>query len=111
MRLKGLPMGKIRFKLLTAILALLLVAAAATVAATAAAVTMAQGIPPWSGTDVIVEKFAEDLGGVQAREPFINTDQGDLLLFVFALGGFGAGFTAGYLWRILFAEKQGTVNV
>lgn len=93
------------------VLTLLLLAMAATAFAAGA---MAQEKPKgskWSGTDTIVEKFAEDLGGVRAREPFINTDQGDLLLFLFALGGFGAGFTSGYLWRTLFAEKQRPVDV
>ena len=55
----------------------------------------------WSGVDeTVVEKFAKEYGR-EAREPFINTDQGDLLLFVFLLAGAVGGFIAGYYWRIL----------
>lgn len=61
---------------------------------------------PWGGVDVtVIEKYAADAGR-EAREPFINTDQGDLLLFVFALGGAVGGFIAGYYWRRLITEKS-----
>ena len=43
--------------------------------------------------------------GREAREPIINTDQGDLLLFVFLLAGAVGGFVAGYYWRRLISEK------
>ncbi len=60
---------------------------------------------PWDGVDVtVIEKYAADAGR-EPREPFINTDQGDLLLFVFALGGAVGGFAAGYCWRKLITEK------
>ena len=60
---------------------------------------------PWEGVDVtVIEKYAVDAGR-EAREPFINTDQGDLLLFVFALSGALGGFIGGYYWRRLIAEK------
>jgi ABC-type cobalt transport system substrate-binding protein len=56
----------------------------------------------WSGVDeTVIEKFAEKAGR-PAWEPFINTDQGDLLLFVFLLAGAAGGFAAGYWFRVLF---------
>ena len=59
----------------------------------------------WPGVDEsVVEKYANEYGR-EAREPFINTDQGDLLLFVFLLAGTIGGFAAGYYWRILMVEK------
>lgn len=55
----------------------------------------------WPGVDEsIVEKIAKEHGR-EAREPFINTDQGDLLLFVFLIAGAVGGFAAGYYWRKL----------
>lgn len=72
--------------------------------------TLSQGVSegaegPWGGVDVtVIEQYAIDAGR-EAREPFINTDQGDMLLFVFALGGTVGGFAAGYSWRRLIAEK------
>ena len=62
---------------------------------------------PWGGVDVnVIEQYAADAGR-EARGPFINTDQGDLLLFVFAMGGAVGGFIAGYYWRRLVSEKAG----
>jgi hypothetical protein len=62
---------------------------------------------PWSGTDVtVVEKIASEQGR-EAKPPLINTDQGDLLLFVFTAAGVAAGFIAGYCWRKLITEKKG----
>jgi len=60
----------------------------------------------WSGVDeTVVEKFAEEANR-PAREPYINTDQGDLLLFVFLVGGAAGGFVAGYCFRELFPPEQ-----
>lgn len=59
----------------------------------------------WGGVDVsVIEKYAADAGR-KPRQPFINTGQGDLLLFVFALGGAVGGFITGYYWRRLITEK------
>lgn len=61
---------------------------------------------PWGGVDVnVIEKYAADAGR-EVQEPIINTDQGDLLLFVFALGGAVGGFVAGYFWRKLLSEQK-----
>lgn len=60
----------------------------------------------WPGVDEsVVEKFAKEHGR-EAREPFINTDQGDLLLFVFLLAGTAGGFIAGYYWKELTENKK-----
>ena len=60
----------------------------------------------WKGVDeTVVGRFAEE-GGRPPREPFINTDQGDLLLFVFLLAGAAGGFMAGYCFRALFPPKN-----
>ncbi len=60
----------------------------------------------WSGVDkAVIEQVAEKAGR-PAREPFINTDQGDLLLFVFLLAGIIGGFIGGYYFRALFPPKR-----
>jgi len=60
----------------------------------------------WSGVDEsVVEKYAKEHGR-EARSPLINTDQGDLLLFVFLLAGAVGGFVAGYYWRTLLDQRS-----
>ena len=60
----------------------------------------------WSGVDEsVVEKYAEEAGR-PPRDPYINTDQGDLLLFVFMLAGTTGGFVGGYYFRMLFHENK-----
>ena len=60
----------------------------------------------WPGVDeTVVEKIAKEHGR-EAREPFINTDQGDLLLFAFLVAGTIGGFAAGYYWRKLTEPGQ-----
>jgi len=64
----------------------------------------------WPGVDEsVIEKYAKEHGR-EAREPFINTDQGDLLLFVFLIAGAVGGFGVGYYWRILMVEKAPKIN-
>jgi len=64
----------------------------------------------WKGVDEsVVEKFAKEYGR-EARDPLINTDQGDLLLFVFLLAGAVGGFAAGYYWHVLITTK-GSRNI
>ena len=60
----------------------------------------------WAGADeTVVEKFAEEAGR-PPRDPLINTDKGDLLLFVFLLAGAIGGFVMGYYFRDLFKADQ-----
>ncbi|MDP2279929.1 MAG: cobalt ABC transporter permease [Nitrospirota bacterium] len=60
----------------------------------------------WQGVDEsVIEKVAKEHGR-EAREPFINTDQGDLLLFLFLLAGTIGGFAAGYYWKELVVKGQ-----
>jgi hypothetical protein len=60
----------------------------------------------WQGVDEsVIEKVAKEHGR-EAREPFINTDQGDLLLFVFLLAGTIGGFAAGYYWKELTTKAD-----
>ncbi len=64
----------------------------------------------WQGVDEsVIEKVAKEHGR-EAREPFINTDQGDLLLFVFLLAGTIGGFAAGYYWKELTGNKRQKVK-
>ncbi|HKI16878.1 MAG TPA: hypothetical protein VKA15_03320 [Isosphaeraceae bacterium] len=64
--------------------------------------------PPWEGVDkVVVEKVAAQAGH-PARKPLINTDQGDLLLFLFLLAGAIGGFIIGYTFRALFPPRRTT---
>lgn len=59
----------------------------------------------WAGVDdTVVGKYAKEHGR-EKRASFINTDQGDLLLFVFLLAGVLGGFTAGYSWCLLINKK------
>ena len=59
----------------------------------------------WTGVDEsVIEKMAKEHGR-EAKEPLIDTDKGDLLLFVFLLAGAIGGFAAGYYWRILTEKK------
>ncbi len=61
----------------------------------------------WAGVDeTIVEKAAEQ-GGRPARPPLLNTDRGDLLLFLFLTAGAVGGFVSGYVFRGLFAANKG----
>ncbi len=58
----------------------------------------------WTGIDVsIVGKYAEKYGH-PPRKPYINTDQGDLLLFAFTVAGLIGGIIIGYNVRKLFIE-------
>src|SRR3989339_901065 len=75
----------------------------------ASQIALAQEQGKWPGVDVnVVEKFAQEQGR-PAWTPFINTDQGDLLLFVFLLAGAAGGFMAGFCWRQLFCPPTSAI--
>lgn len=61
------------------------------------------------GADVqvsgIADKYAKEVGAGK-RAPYINTDKGDLLLFMFTIGGAAAGFWLGYNYRDLFGKEK-----
>ncbi len=60
----------------------------------------------WSGVDeTVVERIAAEEGR-EAKDPLLNTDQGDLLLFLFLVSGAVAGFFAGYYWRVLITPAS-----
>jgi len=62
----------------------------------------------WEGVDKsVVERVAAE-HGKEASAPLVNTDRGDLLLFVFLMAGAVAGFIAGYSYRMITAEKRKT---
>ncbi len=60
----------------------------------------------WSGVDeAVIEKFAKEHGRT-AKEPLIDTEQGDLMLFLFLLAGAVGGFAGGYYWRVLLEGRK-----
>jgi hypothetical protein len=60
---------------------------------------------PWQGVDdTVVGKFAREAGRPPSKA-FIDTDQGDLLLFCFLVSGTAGGFIAGHTFRGLFPPK------
>ena len=64
------------------------------------------GQSTWEGVDkTVVAKVAADAGR-PPREPYFNTDRGDLLLFLFLVAGAAGGFVAGYTFRGLFPPHR-----
>ncbi len=60
----------------------------------------------WPGVDESVIKKVAKEHGREAKQPLINTNQGDLLLFVFLIAGAAGGFIGGYYWRGLMGKKH-----
>ncbi len=59
----------------------------------------------WSGVDKsVVEKFAKEAGRPPS-EPLLNTERGDILLFLFLIAGTAGGFVGGFYFRQLFPPK------
>ena len=64
----------------------------------------------WAGVDeTVVGKIAAEHGR-ETKKPMIDTDRGDLLLFVFLLAGAAGGFVAGYYWRKLMEQRPVAVK-
>ncbi len=60
----------------------------------------------WSGMDEsVVEAYASEHGR-EASGPLLPVEEGDILLFLFCLGGFAAGLLFGYNWRRVVSEKK-----
>jgi hypothetical protein len=77
------------------------------VIAPALACALALSAPGWPGVDEsVVERIAAE-SGRHARRPLVDTDQGDLLLFVFLVAGIAGGFALGYSYRAMFVEGVG----
>ena len=60
----------------------------------------------WAGVDEMVVGKGAEQAGRPARKPYINTDQGDLLLFFFLIAGVAGGFVGGYCFRELFPPQK-----
>ena len=82
------------------------VALLASIVLAAGTASFAAGAEKWRGVDeTVVERFAKEQGR-EAREPVIDTDKGDLLLFLFLAAGAVGGFAAGYYWRTLVERRE-----
>jgi len=65
------------------------------------------GPKPYTGVDeAVVEKIAKEHGR-EARKPFLDPGEGDLLLFAFLVAGVVGGFAVGYYWRTLTEKRTG----
>jgi cobalt/nickel transport system permease protein/cobalt/nickel transport protein len=75
-------------------------------AALSGGTAVAADVPGWKGVDeTVIEKVAIEAGH-PPRPPFLDTDHGDLLLFLFLTAGAIGGFIAGYAFRTLFPPKS-----
>ena len=98
-------MKKINFKLQIANYRLIIICLFLLITHNSLLFTPAARAAGWGGVDEsVVEKYAEEHGRT-AKDPIINTDQGDLLLFVFLLAGTVGGFIGGYYWRTLMEKR------
>jgi len=107
---KGLKTKKTYFLSCCLVFCLLLLALGSLPFALCPMQSVAVAAEKWQGVDEsVVEKYAKEHGR-EAKKPLINTDQGDLLLFVFLIAGTVGGFAAGYFWRILMVERAPGIN-
>ncbi|KAF0182802.1 MAG: hypothetical protein FD164_998 [Nitrospirae bacterium] len=71
----------------------------------AGAALAAEKAEKWEGVDkAVVERIAKEQGR-EPSAPLINTEQGDLMLFLFLSAGAVGGFLAGYSYRALTERK------
>ena len=83
--------------------AILIMAVVGTIALSGDNIVREEGM--WSdATDVLSGQAAGQVGR-EARDPYINTEQGNMLVFFFTLAGVTAGSIIGYNWRKLLAGK------
>lgn len=83
-----------------------IIAALVAILAAGAWIGLNQTDAQWAGVDeTVVEKFAHTAGR-PAKDPLINTDQGDVLLFAFTVAGVLGGFIGGYCFRDLFGRSS-----
>lgn len=60
----------------------------------------------WEGVDKsLIGKYAKEHNR-EAREPLIDTDRGDVLLFVFLTAGIVGGFGARHCWPMPIVERS-----
>lgn len=95
-------------KILTAVVIVLIVVAALT--PTLLQARKGDSAGDYMGIDATIMEARAEEAGRPARDPLINTDQGDLLLFVFMIGGLGSGIALGYFGRILLVEGRSTTG-
>lgn len=95
-------------KILTAAVVVLIVVAALT--PTILQARKGDSAGDYMGIDATIMEARAEEAGRPARDPLINTDQGDLLLFVFMIGGLGSGIALGYFGRILLVEGRSTTG-
>jgi ABC-type cobalt transport system substrate-binding protein len=74
-------------------------------------VAVAADAPGWKGVDeTVIEKVATEAGHPPQR-PLLDTEQGDLLLFLFLTAGAIGGFIGGYSFRTLFPPRAKSDDV
>lgn len=65
----------------------------------------------WTGVDeAVIEKIAKEHGR-EAKEPLVDKEHGDLLLFLFLAAGAVGGFAAGYYWKTLLIQRKGRGDI
>jgi hypothetical protein len=82
------------------------IALAAALLAVAALLGLLRRDAAWTGVDEPVAARAARRGGRPPHPPYIDTNRGDLLLFLFLLAGAAGGFIGGFYFRGLFPPAR-----